>query len=460
MTETIQPFYRVSEEPASGWPRWIVRLMRFHFGLAGLLLFFGAVGLFIYLYTLKFERLDLGWSLRIKHPGDLFEQNIQLQLAGAVVLGVLSLIPFQAIKLLGQGRQGALGFARLSALMLMVGYPVGAVLIWMVSREPDAAEDSGLVQDMIQQAAWGVRIVAALLFLQATFALGYFIASFTGALRALTREPGRGSGLVGLRRVVIGLWAVVLIGLGAVLGVLTDWLYELPVQRPHPGDLLYATSFDDFNDEWDIYPGRDSAQIVTDSADPAGASLTGGRLVIKHGSPVADEVVWSTLDRKFNDVDLRVTTLLVDGPFDQNQYGIIFRYRDEQNFYLFRISSDGYYSLAKVKNGVQEMVSDWNTSGTIRQGNAANEIRVWGQQTKFRFFINGEPVALCLKGNNKTSMWVGPDACVEGGELTYVYEDKSFKQGRVALAAGTIDGSEITVAFDDLVIVGPSPEAG
>ena len=65
--------------------------------------------------------------------------------------------------------------------------------------------------------------------------------------------------------------------------------------------------------------------------------------MIKHGSPGTDEVVWSTLDRKFNDVDLRVTVRLMDGPIDQNQYGVIFRYRDEENFYLFRITSDGYY---------------------------------------------------------------------------------------------------------------------
>jgi hypothetical protein len=45
---------------------------------------------------------------------------------------------------------------------------------------------------------------------------------------------------------------------------MTDWLYELPVPRPDPGELLYATSFDAFNDEW-TFPGRDEAQIVSTS---------------------------------------------------------------------------------------------------------------------------------------------------------------------------------------------------
>ena len=267
VTETIQPFYRVSGEPASGWPRWTVRAMRLHFTLAGLLLFLGAAGLFVYLYTLKLERLDLGLNLRIKHAGDLYEQNIQVQLAGAVVLGVLSLVQFHAVRLLGQRRRGALGFARLAALMLMAGYPISIALFWMVTRKPDVSEDSGLVQDMIRQAAWLVRIVAALLFLQSTLGLWYLLASFTRSLRAVYHQPGRDRNLFGLRRVVMVLWGVVLIGAGVALGVLTDWLYEIPIQRPQPGELLYATSFDDFNDEWDLYPGRDAAQVVTDAAD-------------------------------------------------------------------------------------------------------------------------------------------------------------------------------------------------
>ena len=67
-------------------------------------------------------------------------------------------------------------------------------------------------------------------------------------------------------------------------------------------------------------------------------------------------MVWSALDRKFSDMDLRVIAQLMAGPVDQNQFGVIFRYRDAQNFYMFRITSDGYYLLAKVENGLQDKV--------------------------------------------------------------------------------------------------------
>jgi hypothetical protein len=241
----------------------------------------------------------------------------------------------------------------------------------------------------------------------------------------------------------------------------------VPVARPDPGQLLYATTFDTFNDEWDIYPGRDSAQIVSSetlglaSVESLAAPFGGKALMIAYGSGVSDEVVWSTLSRKFNDIDLRVTTQQISGPVDQSQYGVIFRYRDKMNFYIFRISSDGYYLLAEVKDGVQEKISDWGVSEAIHQGRVPNEVRVVARGDEFRFFVNGQPMPLCLKGANETSMWAsweGPGICYTD-ELTYIYTDGSFKQGRVALAAGTIDGSAVAVAFDDLLMVGPNPEA-
>jgi hypothetical protein len=260
--------------------------------------------------------------------------------------------------------------------------------------------------------------------------------------------------------VSLGLVATLALGLG--LAVATDWLYELPVPRPQPGELLYATSFDAFNDEWDLYPGRDSVQVeVPDGgeADVGSGLASDMALVIRYGSGVSEQVVWSVLDRKFSDFDLRVTARLLDGPVDQNQYCAAFRYRDERNLYIFCITADGYYSLAKVRGGVQEKVSDWGMTSAIRLGAMPNEIRVVGQGDEFRFFVNGESALLCLKGENLNSMWIGPGVCVDGGTLTDVYRDGTFVQGRIALAAGTIDGSAVAVAFDDLLIVGPDQMA-
>jgi hypothetical protein len=467
MTNSIQPFHRVANQPESAAvpSSWTLRVMLLHFSLAGMVLFFGALGLFGFVYS-DLRKVDLSAGLRIMNPGDIYEQGTQVKLALAVALALVSLIPFRAVRNLGQHRRSGIRLARLAGLMLFAGFPMSFVVWQMVANLPGSRGDMTTVQQVIDDVSLGVLVFAGLLFLQSVLAAWYQVWLFLpGVRRRIAVDDIPAHPLQRRLRVVgIGLWLVVMVGLGAALGVMTDWLYEIPVPRPEPGEWLYATSFDAFNDEWDLYPGRDAAQIVQASdLESAGLSgdttpLSGDVLSIKYGSGISDQVVWSTLDRKFSDLDLRVTTQLISGPVDQNQYGVIFRYRDAENFYIFRISGDGYYSLAKVADGFQDKVSDWGETEAIRQGSVANEVRVVARGGEFRFFVNGQAVPLCLKGQNRFSMWQGPGVCVEGGELTTVYRDNTFRQGRVALAAGTIDGSDIEVAFDDLVILGPAEE--
>ncbi len=438
--------------------------MRVHLATAGVLLLFAAVGLFAYLYSLEFQRigLDIG-KLRITRPGDIYDTATQLKLIGGIGLAIASLVQLRAVAKLSQTRRSGLAWARVGALMLLVGFPAGAIL-WV--KAGSAANEGGMVAQVLSDLSLVVRVAAVVLVIQAALGVWYEIASLLPALRALCADASRESHpvLVRIRHMAVSVWLLAAIGLGAGLAVATDWLYELPVSRPEPGALLYATSFDDFNNEWDIFPGRDAVQVAqaAELGFPTGSMMSpdGAVLSVKYGSGVSDEVIWSVLDRKFNDFDLRVTARLADGPVDQNQFGVIFRYRNPDNFYIFRISADGYYSLAKVKNGVQEKISDWGQTEAIRQGDESNAIRIVARQDTFQFYVNDQIVPLCLRGENETSMWAtweGPGICFTSTP-TGAYHDSTFKQGRIALAAGTIDGSEIEVAFDDLVIVGPQPD--
>jgi hypothetical protein len=466
VTEFIEPFYRLSSRSNEIRRRpWILRVMSIHFALTGVVLFLAAATLLGYLYWLDLQRVDLG--LRIHRAGDIYQQRAQVQFAAAIALGVASLIPFRAVRLLSQRRRSGLAWARMAAALLLLTSPLVFVLWRTVSSSSTVTSGAtGVMHQALRAITW---VIGAAVIGQSVLALWYLFSTYMKPLRQVCADEGPRPHLALQRasRLGIGLCVITLIGLGLTLGVLTDWMYEVPVARPDPGQLLYATTFDTFNDEWDIYPGRDSAQIVSSetlglaSAESLAAPFGGKALMIAYGSGVSDEVVWSTLSRKFNDIDLRVTTQQISGPVDQSQYGVIFRYRDKMNFYIFRISSDGYYLLAEVKDGVQEKISDWGVSEAIHQGRVPNEVRVVARGDEFRFFVNGQPMPLCLKGANETSMWAsweGPGICYTD-ELTYIYTDGSFKQGRVALAAGTIDGSAVAVAFDDLLMVGPNPEA-
>ncbi len=466
MAQQIEPFRRIESVRASqtihAWPVATQRLMLVHFTLFGLALLLSAAVLFGYLYTLELERIEFSGGLRIARPGDIYTADFQLKAVGVLLLVGASVVQFQTVNLLAQRRRSALLLARGSAVLLLGGLPAG-VMLWLMSGQD--VEDAGLVQQVMTDLALVVRLVAGLLVFQALLALWYVLASLLLPMRRYCRlqAPLVNPLLRRVRRVSVILWVVVIAGLGVVLGVLTDWLYELPVVEPDPGELLYATSFDDFNDEWDLFPGRDAAQVADldtlDAAVTPHPALTDQVLVIKYGAGVSDEVIWSTLDRKFADFDLRVTARLLEGPIDQNQFGVIFRYRNANNFYIFRITADGYYSLVRVQDGVQEKISDWGITDVIAQGDTPNTLRIIARGDTFTFFVNDTPVPLCLKGENETSMWAnweGPGICFTD-EPRLAYQDDTFKQGRIALAAGTIDGSDVRVAFDDLVIVGPDP---
>ena len=83
--------------------------------------------------------------------------------------------------------------------------------------------------------------------------------------------------------------------------------------------------------------------------------------------------VWANPGLSFSDTVTEVEATKVGGP-DDNDLGLICRYQDESNFYFFIISSDGFYGIAKVLNGEQELVGLENMeySEAINQGNATN----------------------------------------------------------------------------------------
>lgn len=460
MNESIQPFHRTGESRSvrARRPR-IVPLMLLHFGLAGFLLLLAAGGLLAYLYTLHFTYLDIGWNLRISGAGDIYDADVQLLFAGAVLLALMSLVQFAAFRTLAAGSAGALRAARAASLVLLFGFPL-AFFAWGLELDLP-----GVPVSTTQSV---VRVLAGIIALQAVVALIYaIILTLPGARRVIHRDlfaEGRRTRLGWVGAVALGVWIVLLIAGAIALAVLTD-VIELPVDAPQPGALLYATSFESEIDaqEWDLYEGRDSARIVsieTLLAEDDRPGMRGQVLVISHGSPISQEVIFSALDRTFTDIDLSVKAREVDGP-DDNQYGVVFRFRDHSNYYAFFISGDGYYSLVKRENGVLRDISTWGESDAIAVGQATNTIRIVAQGDAFQFYVNGELMPLCLAGENAFSMWNPATGECATSELVTVFRDEDFAQGGIALAAGTsIDlSAPVVIAFDDLTINGPEHDS-
>jgi hypothetical protein len=180
-----------------------------------------------------------------------------------------------------------------------------------------------------------------------------------------------------------------------------------------PGDVLYAAAFDGLEDEWDIYDDGQLSAKVQDSA----LRLAD---IISPGSPISLAAPY------FADFDLQAQARAVEGSLN-NAFGVMFRYQESdrsypvtwggvinstiddlllgapqpKSYYLFLVSSDGYYQVKRVLNGTDEKILNaWTESSVVNQGlDAVNTLRVTARGGQFRFAVNGQPVQLCIPDN-------------------------------------------------------------
>jgi hypothetical protein len=269
-------------------------------------------------------------------------------------------------------------------------------------------------------------------------------------------------------------WGVIVVFILIVILALVGWLFqrrigaifapkptELP---PPPGQsggqalppgVLYQDNFDtaDSAKDWDIFDDGTISAAVADGQLEVGVkalSATG---------------TWSGLNFTFEDFTLDVDATKVDGP-DDNGIIIIFRMADKQNYDRFDISSDGYYSLSKARNGVPTVVSNFpiNTSPAIKTGTATNHITVIAKGGTYSFSVNGTPLKLCVSTDpNAKPIWDQNGQCL-GGMLADNWHDPDLTKGKIGLGAqGFVphsggDTTEMAIAkigFDNLVITTP-----
>ncbi|MCC7206133.1 MAG: hypothetical protein IT323_02430, partial [Anaerolineae bacterium] len=243
--------------------------------------------------------------------------------------------------------------------------------------------------------------------------------------------------LVRLLLIVIALLALVNVGLLVVPRL------QQPA-TPVPGELIYVTTFDGFNDQWTQERGQTRTEVG------------GGALLISSDSP--NEGIFSALDRDLGDFDLTVDARWQAVPDDYGQVAVIFRSVDRDNFYAFKLRADGAYRVEAVRDGAPDTLSEWQITPVVRTGEGAmNRIRIVGKAFIFTFYVNGEQLALCLRGQDRKSTWTGPRTgqCMsDNGRTRLEMADNAFARGRIALGAVASEpGTQ--VVFDNVVIAGP-----
>jgi hypothetical protein len=253
-----------------------------------------------------------------------------------------------------------------------------------------------------------------------------------------------------LRRLLVLLILIVLLGVAYGLNRLTaNWHYVLPVET---GKIGYAATFDDFIDDWNLYEGR------------LRAAVENGVLIL-----AADDTYkkpFSVAKQHWGNFDFSVQASPADGPLN-NGYGVIFRFQskgnnspDDDDFYLFLVSSDGYYQVTRSLDGVQKELSNWIPSPLVNQGiGVTNTVRVVASGDRFQFYINDQLVQVCVPDNTEGISTYNAGGCVQG-QMLDVLVDSSIPEGQIGVVIQTLDEPGVVVNFDNVMVVGPQPING
>lgn len=100
--------------------------------------------------------------------------------------------------------------------------------------------------------------------------------------------------------------------------------------------------------------------------------------------------VYSELNREPGDFYLSVDGRQRDGDVSNADYGLIFRFVDEDNFYFFAISDDQHMMVELLQDNEWITFIDWKETSLVRPGQV-NRLAILAQGTHYEFYINGEP---------------------------------------------------------------------
>jgi len=186
---------------------------------------------------------------------------------------------------------------------------------------------------------------------------------------------------------------------------------------PTAREVLFSDDFSDEAGVWDTYSDEYGSVFYKD-----------GWLHLVNNNP-AEFATGTWAHKHFTDFILEVETKLVAGT-DNNWHMVICRYQDSDNFYNFRTSADGYYSISKFVNGNWIGLASVTYSSYINQGvDAINLIRIE-----------------CIGSNLSLSV---------NGHLLWQGTDDTFTGGDIVLVADANAGTFTEIAFDNIVVSEP-----
>ena len=147
----------------------------------------------------------------------------------------------------------------------------------------------------------------------------------------------------------------------------------------------------------------------------------------------ANWFAWAYPGAQFDDASVEVNAYLSSGSQD-GHFGVLCRHKDEDNFYYFAISADGYYAIFRRENGGDLEIITGDGEGMIY----STDIRTGGQINNIQAVCQGDELSLYVNG-----------------KLLESVNDDTHTQGDVGLGAGSGPEGDTHVRFDDFSVDRP-----
>jgi hypothetical protein len=176
------------------------------------------------------------------------------------------------------------------------------------------------------------------------------------------------------------------------------------------GDLLFEDDFEDSASGWG-----------TASSANGSVGYDTGRLVFRLDG--RNQPAVSVHGGIFDDYVIDVEALTLAGPED-NALGVVARYQDNDNYYAFLVSADGYHAVLHFVDGTPVWDQEWQFDrlGEIERGMAGNGLRVLAEGPRLTFLVNGT-----VRAEVRDALW---------------------SSGQIGVFAGVFDEPGVQVGFD------------
>ncbi len=188
--------------------------------------------------------------------------------------------------------------------------------------------------------------------------------------------------------------------------------------RSSTSTVLFSDNFSDTGSGWDR----------ADESDYFSDYYTNTYRIVVHTS-MSDS--WANPDsNKFGDVSVEVDATKNGGP-DDNDFGLICRYVDVNQFYYGVISSDGYFGITKVTSDSSKLLGrdTLEFNAAINQGSATNHLRLDCVGDVITLYVNGQQI----------------DQQIDG----------AYSTGNTGLIAGAYDTPGTDILFDNFFVYQP-----